>query len=163
MNPFCYDTRHLLLPFRYKTRRDPFVSRLRSIPNERWAVLCSVLLQVSKKWLPLQCGGSFNPPPMRRNASVQRPSSKLPGLLFSAFHHTSGATCTYLRAYVCVLSEFIGANQSNRKVSERRNDPASSAGYTYMLNRLYVPVRQIIKTIYTNPLKYAYKSFKQVI
>ena len=112
MNPFCYDTRHLLLPFRYKTRRDPFVSRLRSIPNERWAVLCSVLLQVSKKWLPLQCGGSFNPPPMRRNAPAQRPSSKLPGLLFSPFTihpELSVPTCAPTCAYYRNLSELIRA------------------------------------------------------
>lgn len=34
---------------------------------------------------------------------------------------------------------------------------------TYFLNRFYVPVRQIIKRIYTNHLKYSYKSFKRVI
>ena len=34
---------------------------------------------------------------------------------------------------------------------------------TYFFTRFYVPVRQIIKRIYTNHLKYSYKSFKQVI
>lgn len=34
---------------------------------------------------------------------------------------------------------------------------------TYFFNRFYVPVRQIIKRIYTNHLKYSYKSFKRVI
>ena len=34
---------------------------------------------------------------------------------------------------------------------------------TYFFNRFYVPFRQIIKRIYTNHLKYSYKSFKRVI
>lgn len=34
---------------------------------------------------------------------------------------------------------------------------------TYFFTRFYVPVRQIIKRIYTNHLKYSYKSFKRVI
>ena len=39
----------------------------------------------------------------------------------------------------------------------------SSPTSTYFFNRFYVPVRQIIKRIYTNHLKYSYKSFKRVI
>lgn len=34
---------------------------------------------------------------------------------------------------------------------------------TYFFTRFYGPVRQIIKRIYTNHLKYSYKSFKRVI
>ena len=86
------------------------------------------------------------------------PTHELTPLAHLRLHYHARAVPS-LCTFVCITTHEPSRACAPPSSFLRTSSPTS----TYFFNRFYVPVRQIIKRIYTNHLKYSYKSFKRVI